>query len=152
MTLEQWLQINKWLRRNETTLAEIQQLFQVVDRDLGDAGIRGLSADGRFQHAYDAALQLCSIALRASGYQVAKGQGHHKYTIDSLRYTLGEKWAPIANHIEVCSRQRGLVMYERIDVVSQKDADDLLSTAKQLKADVVDWLKKNHPHFSPPGV
>ena len=46
MSLQQWLQ-NGWLQRDETTVAEIQQLFQVVDRDLGDALVTGLSADGR---------------------------------------------------------------------------------------------------------
>lgn len=99
MSLQQWL-LNGWLRQDETTVAEIQQLFQVVDRDLGDALVTGLSADGCFQHAYDAALQLCMIALRASGYRVRKGQGHHKYGIDSLRYTLGNQWAEMSNHIE----------------------------------------------------
>ena len=92
MSLDLWLR-NGWLQQDEATVAEIQQLLQVVDRDLADAQVVGLSADGRFQHAYDAALQLCMLALRATGYRVRKGQGHHKHGIDSLRYTLGEKWS-----------------------------------------------------------
>jgi len=53
MSLERWLR-NGWLQRNEPTLAEIRQLLQVVDRDISDAQAKGLSADGCFQHAYDA--------------------------------------------------------------------------------------------------
>ena len=149
MSLQQWL-LNGWLRQDETTVAEIQQLFQVVDRDLGDALVTGLSADGCFQHAYDAALQLCMIALRASGYRVPKGQGHHKYGIDSLRYTLGNQWAEMSDHIERCSRLRGQAMYDRIGVVSEADARGLIDAASQLRTDVIDWLTSRHPDLLPP--
>jgi len=149
MSLEQWLQ-NAWLQKHEPTLPEIQQLFQVVDRDISDAQAAGLSTDGKFQHAYDAALQLCMIALLVAGYRVPKGQGHHKQAIDSLRYTLGNKWSDTADHIERCSRKRGQAMYERIDVVSKKDADELLGTATELRTDVLEWLKENHPALVPP--
>lgn len=149
MSLEQWLR-NGWLQVRKPTLAEIQQLIQVVDRDISDARAQGLSADGRFLHAYDAALQLCMIALHASGYQAGKGQGHHKRGIDSLRYTLGERWSDMADHIECCSRLRGQAMYERIGVVSDEDARDLLDTATQLRTDVVQWLKTNYPALVAP--
>jgi hypothetical protein len=151
MSLELWLR-NGWLQQDEVSVAEIQQLLQVVDRDLADAQVVGLSADGRFQHAYDAALQLCMLALRATGYRVRKGQGHHKHGIDSLRYTLGEKWSETADHIERCSRLRGQAVYERIGVVSGQDADDLLQTATQLHTDVVNWLKTAYAALVPPNT
>ena len=151
MSLEEWCR-NQWLQRSEPTLPEIQQLFRLVDRCLSDAQAQGLSADGRFQHAYEAALQLCVIALRASGFRVSKGQGHHKRAIDSLRYSLGQQWSDTADHIERCSRLRGQTVYERVDVVSGKDADDLLSTATQLRIDVLAWLSANHPVLLPPGL
>lgn len=151
MSLEQWLR-NGWLQPHEATVAEIQQLLQVVDRDISDAQAQGLSADGRFQHAYNAALQLCMIALGASGYRVRKGEGHHKRAIESLRCTLGKQWSDAADHIERCSRLRGQAMYDRIDVVSEQDADDLLNTATRLRTDVVNWLKRDHPALVPPNL
>ena len=151
MSLEQWLR-NGWLQRNEPTVAQIHRLLQVVDRDISNAQAVGLDADGKFQHAYTAALQLCVIALLASGYRVRKGEGLHKYGIDSLRYTLGADWSETADHIERCSRLRGQVTYERIGVVSEEDAEDLLGTAKRLRVGVVDWLKANHPALVPPGI
>ena len=36
MTLKQWLD-NGWLRPHQTTPEEIDNLFQIVDRDLKDA-------------------------------------------------------------------------------------------------------------------
>lgn len=149
MSLQQWLQ-NGWLQQDETTVAEVQRLLQVVDRDLGDAQATGLSADGRFQHAYDAALQLCMVALRASGYRVPKGAGHHKRGIESLRHTLGEQWAETCDHIERCSRLRGQAMYDRIGVVNETDAQELIDTARQLRTDVINWLTTHHADLLPP--
>src|SRR5688572_15256515 len=117
MTLEQWSQ-NAWLRRSETTIAEIQSLFAVVDRDLADAHVDGLSPDGGFQHAYDAGLQLCVIAIRASGYDLIKGQGKHKRAIEAMPLVMGESMDSTSRHLERCSRLRGLTVYERTGVVS----------------------------------
>ena len=44
-------------------------LLRIVDRDLKDASILELSADRRFVTAYNAALRLATIVLRASGYR-----------------------------------------------------------------------------------
>ena len=151
MSLEQWLR-NGWLQPSEPTVAHIQQLLRVVDRDISDAQAKGLSADGKFEHAYNAALQLCAIALVISGYRVPKGAGLHKRTIDSLRHTLGRPWSDTADHIERCSRLRGQAMYERVGVVSEDDADDLLETARQLRTDVIKWLKEKYPMLVPPEV
>lgn len=148
MSLEQWSR-NGWLQPHDPTVAEIQQLLLVVDRDLADAQVPGLSADARFQHAYDAALQLCMLALKASGYHVPKGAGHHKRGIDSLRHTLGKNWEQTADHIERCSRLRGQAMYERVGVVSEQDARELVETAKKLRIDLVEWLKGNHADLVP---
>ena len=150
MSLEQWLQRNNWLRPHEPSLPEIEQLLAVVDREISDAQAQGLSADGQFQHAYDASLQLCTIALYACGYDAQKGQSKHKRTIDSLQYTLGADWSEVADHIERASRLRGQATYERIGVVSQRDADELLEVAQQLRSDVLQWLKTDHAELVPP--
>ncbi len=54
-TIRQWLD-NGWLRPHKTTPEEIENLFQIVDRDLKDA-CSELSADWRFGIAYNAALK-----------------------------------------------------------------------------------------------
>ena len=76
-------------------------------------------------------MRLCSSArslfvLVAIGW--AKGQGHHKRSIDSLRYTLGSRFGETADHLERCSRLRGQVVYERIGVVKPEDAEELIQT------------------------
>jgi hypothetical protein len=150
MSLENWLR-NGFLRKHDPTLAEVQQLLGVVDRELSDASAQGLSPDGKFEHAYNAARLLCMIALHASGYEVGKGSGHHHYIINSLEHTLGASQADNTVYLSRCSKQRSQGLYDRAGVVDQKDADDLLATAAQLKADVLAWLRANHSQILPKG-
>jgi len=74
-----------------------------------------------------------------------KGQGHHKKTIEALPHCLGKDYSEVADFIEVASRQRGQAMYDRTGVVEQKDAADLLQTAIDLRAAVIQWLGREHP-------
>jgi hypothetical protein len=149
MSLEDWKR-NHWIKDSIPTLAEISQLFAVVDREIHDASVVGLSVDGKFMHAYDAALNLCTIALRSSGYSVVKGQGHHKKTIESLPLCLGKNFTDIADQIEIASRQRGQAMYDRTGVVEDSDAEDLLHSAVELRSALLEWLKTQHPTLLPP--
>jgi hypothetical protein len=148
MTLEDWKR-NHWLKESVTTVSEITQLFAVVDREIGDASVDGLSVDGQFMHAYDAALNLCTIALRSCGYAVLKGQGHHKKTIEALPLCLDKSFAEIADQIEIASRQRGQAMYDRVGVVEEQDAADLLNVATELRAALIVWIKTKHPNLLP---
>jgi hypothetical protein len=43
-------------------------------------------------------------------------------------------------------------MYERVDVVSEEDAGDLLQRVRQLRMDVVHWLKTEHAALVPLGM
>jgi hypothetical protein len=148
MSLEEWKR-NHWLKESVATLSEITQLFAVVDREISDASVAGLSVDGQFMHAYDAALNLCTIALRSSGYSVVKGQGHHKKTIEALPLCLDKSFACIADQIDIASRQRGQAMYDRTGVVEEQDAADLLKVALELRMVLIEWLKTKHPKLVP---
>ena len=148
MNLEQWHR-NSWIREWKTNSSEIEDLFAVVDREIADASVDGLSMDGRYMHAYDAALNLCAIALRASGYAVPKGAGHHKKTIEALPLVLGSRFQATSDEVEVASRLRGQAMYDRAEVVRKEDATSLLTTVTCLRAAVLEWLQKNHPDLLP---
>jgi len=150
MSLEEWLR-SGYLTEHQATVAEIQKLLGLVDRELSDAAVAGLSDDGRFMHAYDAAFQLCTIALHVSGYKVGKGKGHHAYAINSLEYALGRHQADNKNYLSTCSTKRNHSLYDRAGVVSAQDAQDLLDTARQLRVEVLSWLRTNHADLLPKG-
>jgi hypothetical protein len=150
MSLQSWLQ-NGYLVKHQGTVAEVQKQLGIVDRELSDAAAAGLSADGQFMHAYDAAFQLCRIALHASGYQVAKGPGHHAHAINSLEHTLGLSQKDVAVYLSKCSTQRHHSLYDYAGVVDTQDAQDLLDTARQLRTDVLNWLRATYPNLLPKG-
>jgi len=58
MSLQNWLQIGH-LSKHDATVAEVRNLLGIVDRDLADGSVPGVSDDGRFRNAYEAALILC---------------------------------------------------------------------------------------------
>jgi len=146
MSLEQWLQTGGLLR-HEPTVAEIRQLLEVVDRDIRDANATPLSADCRFNLAYNAGLQLCAIALHATGFKAAKGGGHHHITINALDLCLGASFKDTKIYLSQCSRLRSQGIYDRVGVVQERDASELLSTVTNLWRDVHQWLQDNHPEL-----
>ena len=66
MSLNDWL-ASRWIVAHVPSVEETGDLFAVVDRDLEDAAIRALSPDWRLGITYNAALQLATLALAASG-------------------------------------------------------------------------------------
>jgi hypothetical protein len=151
MSLANWLQIGH-LIKHQATVAEVRNLLGVVDRELADAGVPGLSDDGRFTHAYDAALLLCKLALHASGHAVQRRvPGHHALWINSLEFTLGEGHKGTLIHLSKGSKLRHTTLYDQAGVIQKTDADDMLEAARQLRADVLSWLRAQHPNLVPSG-
>jgi hypothetical protein len=151
MSLQSWLQIGH-IAKHQVTVAEVRNLIGVVDRELADASVAGLSDDGRFTHAYDAALLLCKLALHASGFEVHKrAPGHHALWINSLEFTLGKEHKATVIHLSMSSKLRHTSLYDHAGVVQKQDADDLLEAARQLRANVLDWLRSQHSTLVPSG-
>ena len=71
MSLSNWRR-NGWLVAHETSAEEIVALFAIVERDLANAKVVGLSEDWRLNIAYNAALQAATAALAASGFRAAR--------------------------------------------------------------------------------
>jgi len=64
--LKDWLR-NGWLIEHHASSREIRDLLGVVDRDLADCRVSGLSPDWRLNIAFNAALQAATAALAAAG-------------------------------------------------------------------------------------
>ena len=142
MSLEQWAN-NGWLRSHKTSAREIADLLAIVDRDLKDAE-GDISADWQFGIAYNAALKLCTILLHASGYRPEKSLAHYR-TLAALPLILGERHKDDANYLDTCRTKRNTAEYDRAGVTTEEDAGELIGFVKELRAEVIDWLRKNHP-------
>jgi len=144
MSLQQWA-ANGWLKFHKTSTQEISNLFSIVDRDLTDAE-KSISPDWRFGIAYNAALKLCTILLQASGYRAEKSLQHYR-TIHSLPIILGSNRKKDAEYLEACRKKRNIVEYDYVGGATKDDVKELITFAKELRKDVVEWLRKNHPQL-----
>ena len=144
MSLTTWLE-NQWLTEHTSSPQEVADLLAVVDRDLADAEVEGLSADRRLEIAYNAALQLSILALAASGYRAARDKAH-MYPLRSLEYTIGVEPA-VVDTLDAVRRKRHQANYERAGTASRSEAEEVRELASDLRERVLAWLRVEHPEL-----
>jgi hypothetical protein len=147
MTLQQWAE-SGWLKPHASSREETANLLAIVDRDLREAA-HAASPDWRLGIAYNAALKLCAVLLHASGYRAVHGLQHYR-TINSLPLILGGEREADATYLDSCRLKRNTVEYERVGVVSEGEASELIGFVGELREAVLTWLKEEHPELAPP--
>jgi hypothetical protein len=116
-----------------------------VDRDLADCRIKEISADWRLQIAYNAALQAATAALAAAGYRASR-DSHHYRVIQSLAFSIGAEPGLIAL-LEQFRKKRNIGGYERAGMISDREADEMIALARELRKSVMAWLGASHPEL-----
>lgn len=124
---------------------EIAELREVVRRNLADAVLPGLSADGQFSMAYNAARTLATCAVRACGYRVRTVGGAHYNTFVALEAALGQPFAGLAAYFDVCRVKRNDLSYDAADVVTETEARELVRRVQRFEADLASWFHAQHP-------
>ena len=119
----------------------------VVGRDLKDASMAGFSEDRRFATAYNAALQLATMAIACAGCRVSTKQGHHENTFLALELAMGNSVTKFAQYLNVCRKKRNLVDYNLANVVTETELQELLKKAAEFQALVENWIFDNYPLF-----
>jgi uncharacterized protein (UPF0332 family) len=144
MNLEDWKE-SGWLREHKTSAQEIKGIMALVERDITDAERKEISTDWRFNIAYNACLQLVTALLYASGYGAGRGESKHYRTIQALPLILGSEFVPVKDYLDSCRRKRNISEYDAAGMISEKEAEDLLTAARKLKDHVENWLERYHP-------
>lgn len=143
--LSEFLQENH-LKLQAPTKNEIEQLFQVVLRDLRDAKFPGLSNDRKFATAYNAALQLATIVLRSMGYRTNPSKsGHHRVCIQVLPLIMGKKYIAFSDYLDTCRLKRHACEYTSVGQINEKDAAQLIEKVESFHKEVVAWIKSHSP-------
>ena len=109
-----------------------------------DSQVDGVSADGRFSHAYRAALTLATVLLYASGYSPSRGQSHHYRTIEAIPEILGRGAKDDAAYLQSCRAKRNAAEYDAANEASETECTELVGFAKELRATVRAWLRKSN--------
>jgi hypothetical protein len=133
---------------HHTSPEEIKNLWLLADRDLKDAASGGITPDWRYNIAYNAALQLCTLLLHAEGYAPAKGQLLHYRVLQTLPLILPGREHD-AEYLDRCRQTRNKVEYDHAGTASKADADELIQFTTELRTAVLAWLKEKHPGLVP---
>jgi len=99
-----------------------------------------------FAIGYNAALQIATAALAAAGYK-AERTAHHYRVFQSLEFTL-QTDAKRVQKLDVFRKKRNVADYEKANVVSELEADEMYRVAAKLREDFQVWLKESHPALS----
>lgn len=140
MSLKGLLKSGK-IRRQKTSASEIADLFDLADRDLKDASIEELSPDRRFATAYNAVLQLATIALRVNGFRT-NGLGHHTTTFQVLPSLLGDDFKEKADYFDSCRAKRNTTDYGRVGDITESEATEILSEARTFREEMANWVSE----------
>ncbi len=142
MSLKNWLN-NGWVKKHKTSSQEIKNLLGVAERDMSDSETSGLSPDWKLNIAYNAALQIATAALAASGYRTAR-ESHHFRTIQSLKFTIDADEELIVL-FDKFRKKRNISGYDRAGTISKQEAQEMKDLAEYLYRITKEWLAKNRP-------
>ncbi|MBI1901941.1 MAG: hypothetical protein HYS13_12625 [Planctomycetia bacterium] len=135
------------MQKHKTSRQELDDLREVVARDLKDAEIPVLSSDRRFATAYNAALQLAKMAIACAGYRVTAKQ-HHEVTLRVVKFALGRTADPYSAYFESCRRKRNKLDYDAAGVISETESEELVEKVNEFCRLVERWIAKHHPSFA----
>ena len=134
------------LRQHKTSKKEIENLLELVRRDIKDAKVEGLSSDRRFACAYNAVLQLATILLYCKGYK-PEGTGHHFTVFQVMKIIMGNNYYTLADYFDSCRSKRNITDYDYAGAISDLEAEELIEEAEKFLEITINWLKKNYTVF-----
>jgi len=144
VSLQDWVK-HGWLKEHTSSRQEISDLLGLVARDLQACRTQALSLDWRFTIAYNAALQAATVALRAVGFRTTHSS-HHYYTIESLSLTLALD-SKLVHRLHAFSKKRSISSYDTTGTISDREFEEMVDMAEDLRQRVKEWLKANHPEL-----
>ena len=136
MTLSELLQQRR-VAAEPTTKQELENLRALATRNLQDAALPGLSTDGKFGMAYNAA--------RTPGTTLLKPEADHTFL--ALETALGPSSATLVGYLDSCRIKRNELSYDAANLIGESDANELVEKAEELRDLVEHWIAQNHPNL-----
>jgi hypothetical protein len=135
----QTLLVGRHVAAEPTDKQEIDELHSKTILQLKDAQVSGISAQGRYEFAYNAARLAATVVIRACGYRVVSRSGHHYYTFKALE-TADPAFARIAANFDAARSKRNDFSYDSPCEITDTDADDLVELVKLFQKQVEKWI------------
>jgi uncharacterized protein (UPF0332 family) len=139
------MNIDNFLKRGvlvqeESSLQEIQDLIQIIERDIKDSKVSDVSLDWQLGIAYNAALKIATILVRAAGYRV-KGHGHHMNTFILIPDFLGIEKKEYSDYLDACRKKRNSVEYDCVGGATREDVQELQEFVAEFKNEVLNKIQ-----------
>jgi len=138
---------DKHVAREPTHKSELDDLRALVARNLDDAQVRGVSAQGRYEFGYNAARLMATIVIRACGYRVVARTGHHYWTFTALE-TADATFEKAAANFDAARSRRNDFSYDAPVEISDTDAGDLIEAARQFHRAAETWIAAKDPSLA----
>ena len=135
-------------QRHITSRQELDNIRDLIVRDLGDAAVTGLSPDRRFATAYNVALQAASMAIACAGYRVTAQSGHHRISFEAAAGVLGKSAEELTDYFDTCRRKRNQIDYTRAHVSTETEATEIVTKARDFYGLVEAWIAKSSPKLA----
>jgi len=125
---------------------EIGDLIKKAERRLEEASNEDNYEDTRLELAYLAILFCATASLRASGYRVTRGEGHHVRTIQTLKHTVHVTQENV-DYYQSLRRARNVGVYDTLLEVSSIELSEAIEEAGNLLKETKVWLKDQYPEL-----
>lgn len=139
MNLERFLSEKK-LAEFSPTAKQIDDLFDLVERDIKDSEIAALSVDRKFISLYSAGQLLATIVLYINGYRT-RGEGHHHTTFEAAGFFLQGETNSL-EYFDRCRILRNKSEYERSGIISKNEIVSLRSKVLSFRRTVKNLVKE----------
>lgn len=124
------------IQRYEARPREIEQLFQVAERDLKTANrMLDTDLDWAYNIAYNAVLQAARALMLAQGYR-PRGQHQHATVVEFARLTLGHEFQHQIVLFDQMRRKRNRLVYDVTGLVSRQEVQQALTFARQIAVEM----------------
>jgi hypothetical protein len=138
------LLVDQRVASQPTSKQELDDIRQMIATNLNDANVAGLSSQGRYEFAYNAARLIATVVIRACGYRVISKTGHHYFTFQALE-AADAAFMMAAAHFDAARRKRNDFSYDTPVSISETDADELVQAVQQFQQDAEKWIYAKDP-------
>jgi hypothetical protein len=137
----------KRVAREPSSKKELDELRTMAAVNLHDSHVTGISAQGRYEFAYNAARLIATVVVRACGYRVTAKSGHHYFTFQSLQAS-DRSFVRVAIHFDDARDKRNDLSYDSPVLISDTEANDLVKTVEQFQREAETWIQTKFPKLT----
>jgi hypothetical protein len=123
-------------------------LRALVRESLHDAAVQGVSLDGQFRSAYDAARHLTAMVLAVGGWRAA-GEAQHFTLFSALPLVMGPQVGEVANYLDGCRKKRNISAYHRAGSIAHAEVTELQRRVLEFQQQVESWIASTRPDLTP---